>query len=855
LDLVEELLPSMRRVQAADSDLRELGLLWAMIEASSAIGCPQEAQTILPTLSETRDRFASLQHKLVRQLGHEGLAELAGELGSAAQCGIDILVRNLFERTADVGFLATDEVLGRFCAADAATQAAERPALQRRLAEYRDKYTVYDDIAVLAADGRVLVRLDETRALAACDDPLLAQALARTGYVEQFARSPLAADAAPALLYAHRIEQPAGRVLGVLVLRFKLADELERIFADLSHGPRQAALLMLDAQDRVVASNDTAHVPLGALLRVPAVAEGGSRLSLLNFAGSEYLAVLCPTRGYQGYMGPGWKGLAMVSLATAFRTRPDDAGVPEGVALDNDELRRVQSEVDAINRNLRRVVWNGRLLAHAQAHTSGAQLQLKAVLQQINQTGGRMRERAGAAIQDLYRSSLGRARQQAGELARLAADIMDRNLYERANDCRWWALSPVLREELGRPEPSATGAQRMKQVLEHINSLYTVYTRLMVFDVQGRICAVSNDDPAQPLLGQTVPAAWLPATLALPDSQRYAVSAFEASSASAGLPTYVYLAAVRGPAGGPPVGGIAIVFNAEREFRAMLDDVLDGRPGVAAFVDASGRVVACSDPAMAQGEPLPFAIDGGIVTHHGAHHAVAVVQAAGYREFKRQDGYDNGIRAAVALRLGALERRKRALYDTELRQPAARSGTGPVGLGTLTLTQRPQRELALFQVGAGRYAVPVDAVMEALPDTGLVRLVQSTGPVVGLLDVGPANGGRVLPVLCARRLFGVPYVERETDGVVMVLSDPDQPGRAVCGFRVDDLNSVLDVDVAHIQPAPAGLRARCDWLDAVVRLQSVGARAEDVVIQLISPAALLARAPARPLSTAETAAM
>lgn len=309
MDLVAELLPSMRRVPSAESDLRELGLLWAMIEASSVIGCPQHAQTILTTLSETRDRSSSLQHKLARQLAHEGRAELAGELGSAAQCGIDILVRNLFERTADVGFLATDAVLGRFCAADADAQAAVRLALQRRLAEYRDKYTVYDDIAVQAADGRVLLRLDETRALAACNDPLLAQALARTGYVEQDARSPLAADDAPVLLYAHRIEQPAGRVLGVLVLRLRLADELARIFADLSQGPRQPALLMLDAQDRGVASYDTAHVPLGALMRVPAAAQGGSRLSLLNFAASEYLAVLCPTRGYQGDLGPHWKGL------------------------------------------------------------------------------------------------------------------------------------------------------------------------------------------------------------------------------------------------------------------------------------------------------------------------------------------------------------------------------------------------------------------------------------------------------------------------------------------------------------------------------------------------------------------
>lgn len=47
----------------------------------------------------------------VDQLGRESLAELSDELRATAQCSIDVLVRNLFERTADVGFLATDDVL------------------------------------------------------------------------------------------------------------------------------------------------------------------------------------------------------------------------------------------------------------------------------------------------------------------------------------------------------------------------------------------------------------------------------------------------------------------------------------------------------------------------------------------------------------------------------------------------------------------------------------------------------------------------------------------------------------------------------------------------------------------------
>ncbi|MFO0208779.1 MAG: hypothetical protein ACK54L_21980, partial [Betaproteobacteria bacterium] len=119
---IEDLITHMRRVQAAERDMRDLSLTWQMIEASAAISCPQDVQSILPTLTQTRERFDGLQRRLVESLASESLAELQDELAAKAQCVIDILVRNLFERTADVGFLATDEVLRGFCARDAAAR-------------------------------------------------------------------------------------------------------------------------------------------------------------------------------------------------------------------------------------------------------------------------------------------------------------------------------------------------------------------------------------------------------------------------------------------------------------------------------------------------------------------------------------------------------------------------------------------------------------------------------------------------------------------------------------------------------------------------------------------------------------
>jgi len=819
MSLVDELIPHMRRVQLADRDLRELGQLWQMIEATSAISCPTEVETILPTLTGTRVQFTELQARLVRQLGEETLAQLGDELGSSAQCTIDILVRNLYERTADVGFLATDDVLRAYCAATPTSRAEQRAACLERLAEYRAKYSVYDDVVLLAPDGAVLARLDTQRPLETSRDPLVAEAVARPGHVERFGRSDLADGDGPALLYAHRIDADGGRCVGVLVLRFRSVDELERIFASVGDGGQRIALLLVGPDERVIVSNDAAHVPPGA--RLPAAADG--ELALCAFAGREYLSVTCATRGYQGYRGPGWRARALVSLQTAFRRGDMPAGSDDAqrVALDNDALRAIQAEVDTINRNLRRVVWNGHVMAEA---GEGDPLRLKAVLEQVNGAGTRTRDRVAAAIGDLYRTSLGRARHQSSELARLAADIMDRNLYERANDCRWWALSPLLQRELARP-PSPAGAQALGRLLAHINGLYTVYVRLVAFDAEGAVRGVSNEVEEAPLLGARVDDALLQATQRLAGSQHYAVSGFGASPLSGGAPTYVYSAAVRER--GRVVGGIAVVFDAEREFRAILDDVLGDRAGIAAFVGADGRVIASSADTLPVGTPLPFDTSQPLAEHADTHYAVAASAAEGYREFKCQDGYRNGVRAVVALRLGHVERRRTALYDRPLRPlPSA--------------PRQPRQQVALFQTGPARYALPSAAVLEARGVEQLVRTPRSADHAVGLLEVPAPAGSCVIPVYCARSLFGVARPARAGDGVVLVIAAPRSARRPLLGLRVDDVLSVADVGNEHLQAAPAGLRQHAPLLAGLLRMAWQDGAAGQALVQLVDVDALAA---------------
>ena len=804
----DDLVTHMRGVHAAERDLRDLGVVWRMVESSAAISCPDEVAPILPTLEDTRVRFDDLRRRLVDQMVLENQAELADELSAKAQCAIDILVRNLYERTADVGFLSTDDVVRSYCAA-AERSDAERAAMVARLSAYQAKYTVYDDIILLSPQGQILARLDGQATVQASSDTIVAQALAGHSYVERFRASDLATGTAPGLLYAHRIDSDDGRPVGVLVLRFRFADEMRRIFDSINEDNQQLALVLVDEQQRVVASNDEAHVPIGALM----APVDGSDIALTAFAGREYLAVRRASPGYQGYAGPAWRAQAMVSLLTAFRQRGQEEGAGDVVPLDNAELVAMNQNADAINRDLRRVVWNGRLMA---GEDGGDRGRLKAVLKQVNQTGMRTRERVARAIQDIHRTSLARARRQTRELARLAADIMDRNLYERANDCRWWALSPVLREQLASDTPDAAALAR---VLDGINRLYTVYSRLVAFDAQGVIRATSRGSEGDGLPGSSVPEPWLQAVMQLGDAQRYAVSPFEDTALHDQGPTYVYLAAVRAPADERhTVGGIAIVFNSSVELAAMLRDVMADRAGFAAFVDAQGRVVAATDTALAAGVvQLMGSRAAALLDHEDTHYAVARVRAGGYREFKTSDGYDNGVTAVIGLRLGNTERRQIQLSERDLTSPGRSGGREVV-------------EIAVFQVGANRYALACAEVMEAISSKGLVHTPGTQGAAVGMIEVPAPGGARLVPALCARRLFGVAYPARASDGVLLVLRSALDSTRPAFALRVDDVLTVLDVPRDRMHPAPEGFARFAPWVSRIVECSAVGGTADEAVL-------------------------
>ena len=125
---------------------------------------------------------------------------------------------------------------------------------------------------------------------------------------------------------------------------------------------------------------------------------------------------------------------------------------------------------------------------------------------------------------------------------------------------------------LAAPQRDARVLHRITDQLAYINSLYTVYTRIFVYDTAGSIVASSRPDAdGHAVVGTSVDANTLAQVHALRSDQDYCVTPFASTVLYGDRPTYVYHAAIRHPSDDTVVvGGIGIVFDAETEFLAML---------------------------------------------------------------------------------------------------------------------------------------------------------------------------------------------------------------------------------------------------------------------------------------------
>ncbi len=838
---LDDIIAYMRDVDSYREELSMLGHTWDLL---TILGQMTGGGTDMTT---TRKAFKTLTEQMIANLGHQTLEKTVQDMTAKSQVTVDLIIRNLFERTADIGFLATDDDIRDFLKSreqdgDAVSQrdfpdSSEETnnesgaAVIARFREYVAKYSVYHNIILLDTNGNVVAQLDQDNPVKFSSDPLLAESIqTQHDYVETFRHSDLLPNEDESLIYSYRVTETnhaGSRVLGVLCLCFRFDNEMEGIFQTLSSDEDWSVLTLLDKQGKVISSNSPHQIPVGSKMEMVL----DQKHKIIKFSGRRYLAKTVATHGYQGFNGLGWYGHVMLPLDVAFESTGSQSikaideqilnSVLKNQELFSKEIQEIPVNAEKIQSDLDRTVWNGNI-ATKESVDSNSNIASKVLLWEISNTGLKTKKVFERSIENLHETVVSTYLSDVEFLASLSTNIMDRNLYERANDCRWWALTSEFRRILGEDIISQKDAQGITDILTYINGLYTVYTNLFVYDKSGKVIAVSNPSE-QHLVGTTLKESWVSETAMLKNSQSYSVSSFNKTALYSGEHSYIFNASIKDLKDTRHViGGIGIVFDSEPEFKAMLTDslprdnqgeLINGCFGV--FTDNEGTVISSTSEILQPGEKLQveaslFSLNKGessakIIELNGFYYAVGIKSSNGYREFKgKDDNYKNEVFGFIFMALDKIN-----AHD---QTPAQSSITKVRSSNTHLLPSEEYVEIASFYIGNKWYGIRAESVIEAIPFSRVSVIPGLTDTVLGSLFF---NGKPIL-IFNPGEILGA-YPDMDSSNLQVVIF---KAGKGTVGIVVDSLGEIPKIENARLGKEANPFVDSDRFIDGLVELGS-----------------------------------
>lgn len=299
----------------------------AIIEAARAGDAGRGFRVVadeVQRLAEQATQIATQFEELVlgriaisRSMSETLVDELEGvRLVDLAQTLVQLIVRNLYERTADVRWWATDTALWT---ALADPSAESRDFATDRLATINSFYSVYLDLILTDRTGKMVASANPSfrKGLAGAD--LCNAQWVRAARATQSGSEYVVGDveeSAPhggreTLVYATAVRRqgrPDGEVVGMLGVYFDWQDQGRAIVEKEAALPPQikerTTVLLLDGKSRVIATTN----PALRFTQFP-LKPDSERGSYLDARGN--IVAYAKTLGYQEYDGLGWYGVVI----------------------------------------------------------------------------------------------------------------------------------------------------------------------------------------------------------------------------------------------------------------------------------------------------------------------------------------------------------------------------------------------------------------------------------------------------------------------------------------------------------------------------------------------------------------
>ena len=309
-----------------------------------------------------------------------------------------------------------------------------------------------------------------------------------------------------------------------------------------------------------------------------------------------------------GAEAPGQDVASKVISVAAGGGHASDLATPEHIAQLTQQLSTLLTEtvehIAGLNREARILALNAEIES---ARAGDAGVAFGVVAKAMSQ----LSEKTGDSAKELARGSRGLIREmqqvtdvlqtkmrgeRLSDLALTNIDLVDRNLYERSCDVRWWATDGSVVAALASPteENRRFASQRLGVIL----NAYTVYFDLVLCDLTGKV--VANGRPAQHAVAGMMQdqAPWFQAAMKTRSGDEFGFQAVHRSPLVNHQRSLVYSCGVRagGESQGALLGVLGIVFNWDALGQTILDrmplSAHEKQRAIACFVDAEGNILA-----------------------------------------------------------------------------------------------------------------------------------------------------------------------------------------------------------------------------------------------------------------------
>src|SRR5258708_20220572 len=246
------------------------------------------------------------------------------------------------------------------------------------------------------------------------------------------------------------------------------------------------------------------------------------------------------------------------------RADPDDIGeeadISALIARLTAEVNQIACEktksIQQINNQMKRLALNA-LIESSRAGTQGAGFavvaqEVRSVGQQVETIAKELESQLIGRTGNLMSSIARMADRSRGErmvdLSLNAIELIDRNLYERTCDVRWWATDSAVVDCAAAPD--AAGVSHVSERLAVILGAYTVYLDLWLCDLDGNVLANGRKDRFN-VVGQNVGTTkWFREARSLRSGDDYVAGAVECQPLLCNAQVATYCPSV--PPGAPP---------------------------------------------------------------------------------------------------------------------------------------------------------------------------------------------------------------------------------------------------------------------------------------------------------------